>query len=91
MLKSKYTVVIGLMVLVAVIYLGGFSGGHNGIELVSTAAAQGAPEISPVKARARSFYAPNTEDLAPDEMRLTACGTVMPTARPKHSASCCML
>jgi ribonuclease Z len=91
MLKSKYTVVIGLMVLVAVIYLGGFSGGHNGIELVSTAAAQGAPEISPVKARARAFYAPNTEDLAPDEMRLIACGTGMPTARPKQAASCWLL
>ncbi|MBW2552327.1 MAG: hypothetical protein JRE73_16560 [Deltaproteobacteria bacterium] len=35
-------------------------------------------KYSPVKARARDFYAPNTEDLGPDEMRLIACGTGMP-------------
>ena len=29
-----------------------------------------APEYSPVKARARDFYTPNSEDLRPDEMRL---------------------
>jgi ribonuclease Z len=46
---------------------------------------------SPVKARERDFYAPNTEDLDPDEMRLIACGTGMPTARPKQAASCWLL
>ena len=50
-----------------------------------------AAEISPIKARARNFYAPNTEDLGPDEMRLIACGTGMPTARPKQAASCWLL
>ena len=44
--------------------------------------------VSPVKAHARDFYAPNTEDLAPDEMRLIACGTGMPNARPKQAAAC---
>jgi ribonuclease Z len=57
--------------------------------------AQAAPaatgKYSPVKARARDFYAPNTEDLGPDEMRLIACGTGMPTARPKQAASCWLL
>ncbi len=48
-------------------------------------------KYSPVKARARGFYAPNTEDLGPDEMRLIACGTGMPTARPKQAASCWLL
>ena len=48
-------------------------------------------EISPVKAHARDFYAPNTEDLGPDEMRLIDCGTGMPTARPKQAASCWLL
>jgi ribonuclease Z len=48
-------------------------------------------KYSPVKARARDFYAPNTEDLGPDEMRLIACGTGMPTARPKQAASCWLL
>ena len=48
-------------------------------------------KISPVKARDRDFYSPNSEDLAPDEMRLIACGTGMPTARPKQAASCWLL
>ncbi len=54
-------------------------------------AADDAPKISPVKARARDFYTPNSEDLAPDEMRLISCGTGMPTARPKQAASCWLL
>ncbi|MBT8470318.1 MAG: MBL fold metallo-hydrolase [Deltaproteobacteria bacterium] len=53
--------------------------------------AEAAGQYSPVKARARDFYAPNTEDLGPDEMRLIACGTGMPTARPKQAASCWLL
>ena len=44
--------------------------------------------ISPVKARERDFYAPNSEDLAPDEMRVIACGTGMPTARSSQAAAC---
>ena len=36
----------------------------------------------------RSEYYPNTEELGPDEMRIVACGTGMPTARPKQAASC---
>ena len=46
---------------------------------------------SPVKARVRDFYTPNSEDLRPNEMRLLACGTGMPTARPKQAASCWLL
>ena len=34
-----------------------------------------ATQDSPVKARARDFYAPNSEALGPNEMRLIACGT----------------
>jgi ribonuclease Z len=44
--------------------------------------------ISPTAARERDFYAPNSEDLAPDEMRVIACGTGMPTARPSQAAAC---
>ena len=44
-----------------------------------------------MKASARGFYAPNSEDLGPNEMRLIACGTGMPTARPKQAASCWLL
>ena len=62
------------------------------MQLIDSAVAAGhEPKISPVKARARDFYAPNSEGLAPDEMRLIACGTGMPTARPKQAASCWLL
>ncbi len=44
---------------------------------------------SPVKAIPdREMYYPGTEDLAPNEMRVTACGTGMPNARPKQAAAC---
>ena len=45
--------------------------------------------FSPVKALAEhDAYFPGTEDIAPDEMRVTACGTGMPNARPKQAAAC---
>jgi len=47
------------------------------------------PVISPTKALAeRDIYYPGTEDLKPDEMRITALGTGMPSARPKQAAAC---
>ena len=46
-------------------------------------------ELSPTKALPeRDTYFPGTEDLLPDEMRITACGTGMPSARPKQAAAC---
>ena len=50
-----------------------------------------AEQYSPTQSRARDFYAPNSEDLGADEMRLIACGTGMPTARPGQAASCWIL
>jgi ribonuclease Z len=48
-----------------------------------------APAVSPVGALAeRDVYYPGSEDLAPDEMRVIACGTGMPNARPKQAAAC---
>ena len=44
---------------------------------------------TPVKAvQDRDTYYPGTEELAPNEMRVTACGTGMPNARPKQAAAC---
>ena len=43
--------------------------------------------ISPTDARERDFYAPNSETLKPDEMRVIACGTGMPTPRPASTDS----
>ncbi|NRB18334.1 MAG: hypothetical protein HRU33_12380 [Rhodobacteraceae bacterium] len=46
-------------------------------------------ELSPVKALSvRDTYYPGTEDIRPDEMRVIACGTGMPNARPKQAAAC---
>jgi ribonuclease Z len=63
--------------------------------LIPTAVAKTAdtakPTASPTAERARDFYAPNSEALDPDEMRLIACGTGMPTSRPKQAASCWLL
>ncbi len=36
----------------------------------------------------RDVYYPGSEDIAPDEMRIVACGTGMPNARPKQAAAC---
>ena len=69
----------------------GRSGGGTLQLFESAEAAEDPTKFSPVKARERDFYAPNSEDLAADEMRLIACGTGMPTARPKQAASCWLL
>ena len=64
----------------------------RGSQIVATSiAAVSLPEASPVKARDRDFYVPNSEDIRPNEMRLIACGTGMPTSRPKQAASCWLL
>jgi ribonuclease Z len=47
-----------------------------------------AQEVSPTGARERDVYYPNTEDLRPDEMRVIACGTGMPTTRASQAAAC---
>src|SRR5210317_1656254 len=91
---KRYLIGLSLVAMVAVVYEWGLSDGQRGQSLGVIAKATAAEEptnSSPVKARARDFYAPNSEDLAPDEMRLIACGTGMPTARPKQAASCWLL
>ena len=75
---------IGLIVLVAIVYFFGYRDGASDRDLPGVASAD-AQEISPVEARDRDFYAPNSEDLAPDEMRLIACGTGMPTAHRRQT------
>ena len=44
---------------------------------------------SPVEALAeRDVYYPGSEDIGPDEMRIVALGTGMPSPRPKQAAAC---
>ena len=92
MIATKKVLILASVTFVAVmVYLWGHSDGRQGKELSSTASAESTPEFSPLKARDRDFYAPNSEELGSDEMRLIACGTGMPTARPKQAASCWLL
>ena len=54
-----------------------------------SATAQQQPLVSPTAARGPlDAYFPNTETLAPDEMRIIACGTGMPTGRESQAAAC---
>jgi ribonuclease Z len=53
----------------------------------SASHAQNAP--SPVGTfQPRDVYYPQTEELAPDEMRVISCGTAMPFQRPSQAAPC---
>ncbi len=57
--------------------------------------AQAAPstgEWSPTKPRpTHDVYYPGTEALAPDEMRVIACGSGMPMPRLKQAAACMLI
>ncbi len=68
--------------------------GEDGSLLIGTALAA-SPELTPVKGSSptralpdRDAYFPGTEALSPDEMRVIACGTGMPNARPRQAAAC---
>ena len=51
--------------------------------------AEARSDRSPAKAASTlDVYYPGTEKLAPDEMRVVACGTGMPSPRPKQAAAC---
>ena len=60
--------------------------------IISISPAEAAPdksEFSPTKPLPEfDVYYPGTEELQPDEMRIVACGTGMPSPRPKQAAAC---
>ena len=85
MKTMKRVLIVAAMAFMAVMlyqwgHVDGREGKSSGI-ISESIAAESPPKASPVKARARDFYAPNSEDLGPDEMRVIACGTGMPTTR----------
>jgi ribonuclease Z len=83
-MSHRKTVVSLLLVTVAAIGLGIVIGAGFNLNVEAST-----EEVSPVKAlEDREVYYPGTEDLAPDEMRVVACGTGMPNARPKQAAAC---
>ena len=91
-MKRLITMSISLGVVVAAAgYLFGNDHGQAGAASTffgEAVAAEKAPEVSPVLARPRDTYYPNSEDLAKDEMRVIACGTGMPTTRAAQAAAC---
>ena len=76
-MKTKPTLLVGIAIGIAV--PAGF---------ISLVAASSTEDVSPVKARERAVYAPNSEDLGPEEMRVIACGTGMPSLRMAQAAAC---
>ncbi len=56
--------------------------------LIDATHAQDELLVSPTEARERDTYYPNSESLKPDEMRVIACGTGMPTTRAAQAAAC---
>jgi ribonuclease Z len=80
--KITFSINSGLARLAAAAALGIFAAGAP----MQLAAQE--PLISPTEARDRDFYAPNSETLMPDEMRVIACGTGMPTTRMAQAAAC---
>ncbi len=58
------------------------------LSLLPAASGHAQPQspVEPVKDR--DVYHPGTEALGKDEMRVTACGTGMPNARPAQAAAC---
>jgi ribonuclease Z len=82
-------------ILITAIFAFGLAAGlylaSHEVTLISPVVAQSEEdkaEVSPVLARPRETYYPNSEDLAPDEMRVIACGTGMPTTRAAQAAAC---
>ena len=88
---NRVLFVVSMALVAALFYLWGHVDVGDGRALGlfnESFAAQSPPEVSPVLARPRDTYYPNTEDLAKDEMRVIACGTGMPTTRAAQAAAC---
>jgi ribonuclease Z len=88
---KNYYVVAAVITATIIVYTWGHSDGRAGKALgivPEVFAAEGAEKVSPVQARPREAYYPNSENLAEDEMRVIACGTGMPTTRAAQAAAC---
>ena len=82
---------VSLTLVTVVVYQWGHLDGRQGKTsglIDESFAAEKSTEVSPTHARDRDVYYPNSENLAPDEMRVIACGTGMPTTRGAQAAAC---
>ncbi len=84
------TALVGIFATLAAVFVFALDGALL-IPAAHAAAGKGDPMISPVNMRERDFYTPNSENLAPDEIRVIACGTGMPTPRPAQAAACFLM
>ena len=88
---NKSAIVTSVLIVAAVVtigvYLIGYSDGSNGRELavIKSAVAQVTSPTGTIEDR--DVYYPGTEALEPDEMRVVALGTGMPSVRPKQAAA----
>jgi ribonuclease Z len=92
-MKTSTVTAISAVTLVAVAaaYLWGRADERAGEEMpmASVMSAATAQAVSPTGAiEDRDVYYPGTEALAPDEMRIVALGTGMPSLRPKQASAC---
>ena len=101
MFRLSFTALLGIVALAGAFFVGRHSADietplQSRVEAVETQPSVASVQpvnqqtgLSPVKALAdHDAYYPGTEDLASDEMRVTACGTGMPNARPSQAAAC---
>jgi len=87
---TKVAVAMGIAAVASIAYIKGYSDRDSNSGFGPGDSAQAAqPRNTPTgKIVDPNIYFPGTEELAPDEMRVTACGTGMPTARESQAASC---
>ena len=79
---------IAILALVIVAFVAGWIA-HRVNLIGQTEAADEPMKLSATKALDdRDVYYPGTEELAPDEMRVIACGTGMPDARRGQASAC---
>jgi ribonuclease Z len=87
--KNVFLVVFVALAAAAIYQWGHMDGSEgNPSKAITESVAETSSAPSPVKARARDYYTPNSEDIQPDEMRVIACGTGMPTTRAAQAAAC---
>ena len=88
----KLAAILGISIAIGgLAYLQGYSdrGSGSWLGFLPTASAQERQKVTPTgEFRDPNVYYPGTEALAPDEMRVIACGTGMPTARESQAATC---
>jgi ribonuclease Z len=89
-MKASFTSALILTTTLSVgVAIGLYSGEDTLLSAASATSNQTAGGPSPVKAlEDRDVYYPGTEELGPNEMRVVALGTGMPSIRPKQAAAC---